>query len=377
MACTTGTPRLPRAVASQARPSSAADPDTRTVVITASGCSPREQVEGLDPAVGVRAQAVAPDRRDRGPPGLEGGAEVVDEAGVAGDQVGPVEEDRHTGGRASSGRRCRVGGGRHPVAGTSAGGSNPNPVMQHGVGDEAQQVLEVGQAAVHQVLEGLGDGGARHRRGRGQLGVGRGLAAEGQQRDAGGPAAAAQLVERPGPGAGPAEQADQDHLDAVEVGTGPAPVAGGGPHRREAVGSPSTRERRARISLGALVRNRITAVAARDRADRADRAGPAWAISRSRAARSRCASRASARRSKRASRAAANDTPARHPARPGPAGHGGQEGRAEGVALEQAVQAGAERSGRRRPGTPSSPLAGPVEWRSTGAADRVRPWWIS
>ena len=55
-------------------------------------------------------------------------------------------------------------------------------------------------------------------------------------------AGAAQVVERPGPGAGPAEQADQDDLDAVEVGAArsrwPAAARTGG----KPSGSPSTRD---------------------------------------------------------------------------------------------------------------------------------------
>ncbi len=190
--------------------------------------------------------------------------QVVDEAGVPGEQVGPVEDDADERARirwrvGPTGPRVSNGFPYTPVAGTVDRRVEAATAEQDGVGDEAQQVLGVGQAAVDQVLEGLGDRGAGHGGQGGELGVGRGLAAEGQQRDAGGPGTAAEGVEGrlPRPPArragGPGRTSTPSRSGmAVPRRAGLAARTGGKPS-----GRPSTTERRARISVSALVRTRI------------------------------------------------------------------------------------------------------------------------
>ena len=98
-----------------------------------------------------------------------------------------------------------------PWAAMSSGAS------KHGVGDEAQEVLEVLRTAVDEVTERLRDDAARHARQRGELGVGNGFTPEGEERDASRQAVGAEGIESLGPRASTPEEAHEHAVDAVEV----------------------------------------------------------------------------------------------------------------------------------------------------------------
>jgi hypothetical protein len=80
--------------------------------------------------------------------------------------------------------------------------------QEEGIGEEAQQVRGVPHAAVAQVFERLGHHAARRRGERGELRVGLGLPAEGQERNLERGAAAAQLLETLRPGAPTAKESN-------------------------------------------------------------------------------------------------------------------------------------------------------------------------
>jgi hypothetical protein len=163
-ACRTGTSSAARAEASPVV--AGADPhgeDGRDQDVDVA-----QQVEDA----GVGPQGVAPHRQSVRAPRLDGPAQVLDEAGVPGQHVGPVEDDAH-------GRPRGVVSpvAQHPV------GRDLDRRLVRVAGDEAQELLGVGQATGGQVLEGAGHGGRWGSRQGGQLGVGRRLAAEGEERD--------------------------------------------------------------------------------------------------------------------------------------------------------------------------------------------------
>ena len=208
------------------------------------------------------------------------------------------------------------------------------------VGQEAQQLARVLDAAVAQVLERLGDRARRGERQLGELGVRLGLAAEQDQRD---PVALAQRraardALRPRPA--PAEQADDDRARA-------------GDERRRVV----DRRRVGRAHLGE-VRRRARAPRRRRRGSRcrrssadgargppgrsrAARPGAPFSISSSSAGASTCAPNQSARRSRCASRTSAKRV-GRASSRARGARRPRQQRAPDLVALEQAVPGGAE-----------------------------------
>ena len=160
------------------------------------------------------AQRVAPDGERIASGRFEAVADVGDELGVPGHEVGPVEDDRRPAGRPGS--RAR----RSPPDAELLdllGGVEAVPLEQHGVGHEPQQVLEILRSAVDQIGERLGHRGAGHRRERRHLGVGDRLAAEGQQRDTQPETCGAQVVEPLLPGLAAPEQANQDAAGVAEV----------------------------------------------------------------------------------------------------------------------------------------------------------------
>src|SRR5207244_9040616 len=146
------------------------------------------QVAGDDRHVAplVGAERVAPAGQRVGALLGDGGAEVVDEGGVPGQEVGPVEDDadgrpggggrrvaRGRGGAPRTGRAAEVdplvGDGRRRVVAVGRRGA------EHLVGHEPQQVGGVGRAAVERVGEGLADHGGGDGGGGGELGVERRL----------------------------------------------------------------------------------------------------------------------------------------------------------------------------------------------------------
>ena len=227
-------------------------PTTSTVVTRTSGRPRRRQSRASTRPCGVRAQGVAPHRRGPARPVAPGRRTGRRRSGCCRPRDGPGRRPRPTAGRA--GRRPAVGpvharrrAPRRAARSRSRSCTRCRPRSAAGA--------RVGRAAVDQVGEGLGDGGARDGRRRGELGVGRGLAAEGQQRDAGGrgSAAAARRTappRRPPRRAGaPARPGRRRGRAASEAG-GRAPPAPAGSRRAGLRSS----ERRARISVGALVR---------------------------------------------------------------------------------------------------------------------------
>ena len=120
---------------------------------------------------------------------------------------------------------------------------------QERVGEEAQQLLNVVDVAVAQVLAGLRDGARRCGRECGHLGIGLGLAAEREQRDAARGAALAQRVEAVDPAAPAAEDAAQNDARAVEQILEVDAVGGVGPaDLRELPAEPLDRGRASRGS---------------------------------------------------------------------------------------------------------------------------------
>ena len=181
-----------------------------------------EQRQGGDVAIAVAPQRVAPDRERVAARGLDGRAQRVDEVGVAGQAVRAVEADAD---RRPAGivalehaleRHVARAGQVDAEVGDLVRRLEPVALEQEGVGEEAQELLDVVDVAVTQVLARLGHGAGRRGRERGHLGVGLGLAAQGEQGDAGGRAALLQQVEAVRPSAPPAEHPAQHHAGAVE-----------------------------------------------------------------------------------------------------------------------------------------------------------------
>ena len=127
------------------------------------------------------AQRVAPHGDGVGARGFDRVAQVGRRTGCSRRRGGPGRRRRRPAGDAAS-RSARARATRRRRA-ISCGGVEAEALEQDGVGHEAQQVLEVRGAAVHEVGERLGHDAARHRRQRRELGVGHGLAAEGEERD--------------------------------------------------------------------------------------------------------------------------------------------------------------------------------------------------
>ena len=202
------------------------------------------------------------------------------------------------------------------------------------VGQEAQQLARVVDAAVAQVLERLRDRARRRQRELGQLRVGLGFAAEQDQRDAVALADRAQRRHALRPGALAAQQADDDD-----------PRAG---HERldviDGVRRPHLGEARAELAHG-VGRGEDLRVGGRQETEQAITGGlsgaPRWMRS-SRAGASTCSPNQSARRSRWASRTAAKAGRAGRPLAAAAFGDPGQQAAAERVALEQAVPARAE-----------------------------------
>jgi hypothetical protein len=198
-----------------------------------------ERLEDRDAAVAVRPQRLGPHAGRHAAGGGDRAGELVDERRVAGREVRAVEDDRHArsrpAGRHAVGRVRAVLGQRDRVL-------EPVALEQERVGQEPEQVGGVGHAAVAQVLERLG--GRRRRRVAElrQLGVGLGLAAQQDEREAGavlrgGPRAQGRdpLLPR----AAAAEQAHDHDPRAVEQGVERRGVQRrrvGDAHRREAGG---------------------------------------------------------------------------------------------------------------------------------------------
>ena len=166
--CSTGTSSVASAPASQ---ESSAPPAVAVRRVRAAGrqhrgdqrVGPAEQVHQLR----IRAAQRRAEHRQRvGPAGLDGRAQVVDEGGVAGQLVGPVEDD-------ADGRTARVvrAVAVHAELGRGHRRGEPLAGQQHRVGQEPVQLAQVVQAAGGQVGQRLGDQPGRHRRGGHQLGV--------------------------------------------------------------------------------------------------------------------------------------------------------------------------------------------------------------
>ena len=218
-----------------------------------------QQLQRLDPALGVGPQRVARHRQGVAARGVDGGAQVGDELGVPGHPVGPVEHDADQWpiGTALGSRTTQAGAVPHLGQRQRAGRLEPEAAHQHRVGHEPQQLLDVRRTARRR---GSGGRRGRSRRGRstaGQLGVGVGLAAQGHEGDAGRRAAGPQLVER-------LPQAPRP--PSRRTTTAVTPSSGGAPSSRPRVrrphgGKPSgsrwTIEPRASNSVSALLRNRI------------------------------------------------------------------------------------------------------------------------
>ena len=209
-----------------------------------------QQLERLDPTVGVGPQRVARHRAGVAAGDLDRPAQVGHELRVPGHPVGPVEHDadERAVGSPLGARSAEAGAVPHLGERQRAGRVEPEPAEQHRVGHEAQQVLDVGRPAGGQVAVGLAGGPGGHGRQPGQLGVGLGLAAEGDERTSAA-AQPAQVVEGRLPGGPPAEQADDHGAHAVEVGGGVEADPGWPPARpgaRRAGGGRSSRGRAAR-----------------------------------------------------------------------------------------------------------------------------------
>ena len=179
---------------------------------------------------GITAQRVAPDGHHLGAPTLDLVAQVGDELGVPGHEVGAVEDDTdaRSVGAAPGLPPDAVGRDLHRCAEAEA-------FEQHGVGHESEKLGEVLRSAVDQVGEGVRDGGARHRREGRQLGVRDGLAGEGEKRDAPTDAAPTERVETVLPRPPPPEQPDEHAGRAVEVALDVVRPRLRSPHRWEAV----------------------------------------------------------------------------------------------------------------------------------------------
>ena len=91
---------------------------------------------------------------------LDGVAQVGDELGVPGHEVGPVEDDATSGRAGSPLRRAPA---RRRRRATCRGRVEPEALEQDGVGHEAQEVVEVLRPAVDEVGERLGHRGRRDR----------------------------------------------------------------------------------------------------------------------------------------------------------------------------------------------------------------------
>ena len=183
---------------------------------------PVQQRERRHASVGVPPQRVAPDRQ-RVPPGrLDGRAEGVDEARVARQAVRAVEADPD--GRPPGPVRregvlegdVATAGHVDPEVWHRPGLGEAEALQEEGVGEEAEQLLDVVHVAVAQVLRRLGDRARRRERQPGQLGVGLELAAQREERDALPLAPGSQQVEAVAPAAPAAEDAAEDDPRAGE-----------------------------------------------------------------------------------------------------------------------------------------------------------------
>ena len=215
--CRIGTSRPARAPASQSppwRPPAAEPPAASTVVITASAW-PRRSIswaplrsEAQKTGSGVAPRRPWPRRacrRTRCYPTIRApGRTPRPPRGCfhdLGQIAGYVPRTGHDHGRGGGGGRARAsGGGGEALAGE-----------QDGVGEEAGELAEVARAAFAQVAEGLGGDARGHRGQRHQLRVRRGLAAEHDQRQAGG----AERGHPVRPGLAAAEQAQHDQAGAA------------------------------------------------------------------------------------------------------------------------------------------------------------------
>ena len=220
-ACRMGTPSAASADASHSSPSSppAAPDGARAGHRAARRQHGRDQdvhvafgEELEDGPRRVAPQRVAPDGHHLGAPRLDLVAQVGDELGVPGHEVRPVEDEPDAGSV-----RAPLALPPHAVGGDLHGRTEAEALEQHGVGHEPEELGEVLRPAVDQVGEGVGDGGARHRRQGRQLGVRHGLTGEGEQRDAPLDAPPAERVEAVLPGSPAAEQPDEHAGRAVEV----------------------------------------------------------------------------------------------------------------------------------------------------------------
>ncbi len=150
------------------------------------------QLQGGHGSVGVGAQRIAEDAPDVGAGLVEGGRQVLDEGGVAGDEMGPVEDDADEG----PARPSWGGAGlEHPGRRHLGRRVEPEAGEQDGVGDKAQAGLHVGRAAGRQVVVDLGGDAGRDRRSGRQLGIRCRLAADRDQGHASGQAPVPELVE--------------------------------------------------------------------------------------------------------------------------------------------------------------------------------------
>ena len=226
------------------------------------GVDPAFEVTGDDGDVAplVGPERVAPAGQGVGAPLPQGVAEVVDEGGVPGQEVGPVEDDAD-GGPGRVERRVVRAAPVDPLVGDRfrRGVAVRRGGAEDLVGHEPQQVGGVGRSAVEQVGEGGGDHPGGDGGGGSELRVERRLAPEGQERRRG-------VRRRPRPGrrtAAPTPAArprSRTTTASTPSRPGAASRAAGDPARTggKPSGSISMAARRARISVSAVERKRIT-----------------------------------------------------------------------------------------------------------------------
>ena len=242
----TGTPSSASCGTCQSSPASSDVPPDRpmasTVVTSASTRWSRQQLERLDPTVGVGPQRVARHRQRVATGGLDRPAQVGHELRVPGHQVGPVEHDadQRALGVALGARQAEAGAVPHVGERQRAGRVEAEPVEQHRVGDEPQEVLDVARPARGQVAVGLAAVPAGTVDSRGQLGVGLGLAAERDQRDARRPGSAARRSSNGRlPGAcRPPSRRTTTAVTPSRPGAASSRAGLAGPHGGEPVGQP-------------------------------------------------------------------------------------------------------------------------------------------
>ena len=221
-------PRLPHPVAAlggdrvaRARTSGGEHRDDQGVDAVA------DQLQRRHSPVGVAPQRVAPDGQRVAAGLLDRGAERIDEGRVAGQPVRAVEADadrralrivaRH---RLLDGD-VAAAGHVHAEVGDLARRFEAVALEQEGVGEKAQQLLDVVDVAVPQVLARLRDRARGRERERRHLGVGLRLAAQGEQGDAALGAATAQQIEALPPAPPPEDATQHDpraHQQVVDQG---------------------------------------------------------------------------------------------------------------------------------------------------------------